>query len=643
MIRGRFRRKCAYQQQLTREKKTVRQVIRNGFRDAWYFVSAATLILLIGAVGACGGGGGGSSAAAPVGAASPDVGQLIVGVTDAEGDFLVYDVAIDALTLTRQNGDVVEALPIETRVNFAELTEVTEILSTATVPAGNYQSVTLHLDFSDAEVIVEDADGNGQQAVLQDASGDPLADLAVDLQLTTTDMIRIAPGRPAAFSLDFDLAASNTVDTSAVPPVVTVDPMLLATPELETDRAHRVRGVIAEVDEAEQVIALVVRPFRHRNGEFGEFDVHVDENTIYEVDGEGSQGGEGLAMVAALPDRSPLIALGSVNAADDVRVFTAEQVLAGSSVPWADADVLIGVVTARQGELLNLAGASIEFSDGRRAFRGSFDVELTEDTVVSAPGDGAYDTNSVSVGQRVIVWGEFADDRTLIADRVRMKLASLTGEVVAVGGLSVDLFGLSGRSPERYDFSGTGVDADNDADPDNYELDTSVLPLANIEVGDLIRARGLVNIFGMAPADFLARTVIDVQTDNRAGTLWVGWQDGTANPFSSIVPERIDVDLSEARLALQLRGVPQDYVDTLETVALLATDSDRGVYAVKVRGARELHLYRSFADLVDELVEQLDEGRLLHRITAQGRYNVGSSELTTGRAGFVFSAPDDAS
>ena len=97
MIRGRIQKKYAYQQRLTREMKTVRQVVRNGFRDAWYFVSGATLILLIGAVSACGGGGGGSSAAAPVGAASPDVGQLIVGVTDAEGDFLVYDVAIDAL------------------------------------------------------------------------------------------------------------------------------------------------------------------------------------------------------------------------------------------------------------------------------------------------------------------------------------------------------------------------------------------------------------------------------------------------------------------------------------------------------------------------------------------------------------------
>ncbi|XOV82431.1 MAG: DUF4382 domain-containing protein [bacterium] len=618
------------------------EAMRTGLRDVGSFISAFILFLLMGAVSACGGGGsGGSSAPDPSGSAPPELGQLVIGVTDAEGDFLVYDVAIEALTLTRQNGDIVEALPIETRINFTELTEVTEILSTATVPTGNYTSVTLHMDFSDAEVIVEDADGIGQAAILQDANGEPLTDLDVDLQLTTSDMIRISRGRPAAFSLDFDLAASNTVDTSVTPPVVTVDPMLLATPELETDRAHRVRGVIADVDETEQVISLVVRPLRHRQGDFGQFDVHVDDNTVYEVDGEGSQGSEGLALVATLPERAPLVALGRVNAVDDSRVFIAEEVLAGSSVPWADADVLLGVVAARSEDVLTLAGASIEFSDGRRAFRGVFAVEMSADTVVSAPGNNGHDITSVSVGQRVIVWGEFADDETVVADRVHMKPASLTGEVVATGDLAVDLFALSGRSPERYDFSGTGVDASRDADPDNYQIDTSVLPLASIEVGDLVRARGLVNAFGMAPPDFLARTVIDVQTDNRAGTLWVGWQEGTANPFSSIVPDRIDVDLADARAALQLRGVPQAYIDTLESVALSATTSGRGVYTVKVRGATELHLYRSFADLVDELIEQLDEGRLLHRITAQGRYNVGSSELTTGRAGFVFRAPDD--
>lgn len=78
----------------------------------------------------CGGGGGSSGPAAPSPTGStPENGRLIIGLTDAEGDFLVYDVTVESLILHRQNGDVVEALPLATRVDFAELTEVTELLN----------------------------------------------------------------------------------------------------------------------------------------------------------------------------------------------------------------------------------------------------------------------------------------------------------------------------------------------------------------------------------------------------------------------------------------------------------------------------------------------------------------------------------
>jgi hypothetical protein len=144
--------------------------------------------------------------------------------------------------------------------------------------------------------------------------------------------------------------------------------------------------------------------------------------------------------------------LGQVNAADDARVFNAHTVVAGSSVPWSDADVLRGVVTSREGNVLTVGGAAIEFADGRRAFCGEFFVNLDDETIVSAPGDGLYSTASISVGQRVLVWGEFVDDRNFDADRVRMHVSWFTGEVTEAGPLVVDLFGLSGRSPGRLNF-----------------------------------------------------------------------------------------------------------------------------------------------------------------------------------------------
>lgn len=606
-------------------------------RDVAHTLMGMVLILSLALTTACGGGGGSSAAAPQPSGSTPQTGEVIVSITDAPGDFVMYEIGVDAITLIRANGDEVDALPLSTRVDFAELTEVTELLSIATVPVGNYETVTLTLNFQDAEVWVQDESGEAVQAVVQDASGNPLTTLDTALMLTTSDVIRVSPGAPAAFALDFDLDASNEIDLSGSSPVVTVEPLLLATPQLETDREHRVRGLLAGVDD--RSFDMAVRPFKRRSGEFGVVSVQIDDETVYEIDGERFTGASGLAALGELDLRSPVVTHGEVVIANGERQILAHEVLAGDSVPWVDADVVKGVVAARQGDTLTVRGAAVDFSDGTRGFRGEFTVLVDAGTGVTAPaaGNPSLSANSISVGQRIVAWGARTDDRTLLAERVRLPLSQLTGVVVAADPLAVDLYWLNSRRPGIYDFSGTGMSADDDADPDFYQIDTSLLPLQNLNSGDLARIRGLVNEFGMAPDDFLARTVVDVQTDMRAATLYAGWQDGTAQPFIATEPARIDLDLSAARQSLKLRGVPRDYLAALDEVALTAPDSGNGVYAVRVRGAGEIHLYRGFADLVDALVAELEQGRILHRITAQGRYNSSSNELTTGRAGFVFS------
>ncbi len=598
---------------------------------------AIALMGVLALTSGCGGGGGGSSPTPDPSGNTPDQGELIIGITDAPGDFIAYTVTLESLTLTRSNGDTVQTLPLETRIDFTELTELTEFLTVATVPAGTYESATVRLNFDGAEILVQDPDGNAIAADAQDAEGNELAQIDMDLRLAESDVIRIRPGAPAAFSLDFDLDASNEIDLTTTPPIVTVEPLLLATPELETDREHRVRGVLDGVDVAANQFDLLVRPFRHRTGQFGEFTVNVDEDTQYEIDGVGYTGLPGLQAMETLAERAPVITSGRIEAGG----LVAEIVLAGSSVPWNDADVVRGIVVARADNELTVRGAAIESADGRRIFRGTHTVLLTSDTTVSAPGGGEKNTQSISVGQPVLAWGEATDDTTLTAARVRMAHARLTGAVQQAEPLVVDLYWLNSRRPEIYDFTGTGITAEDDADADFYEINTGLLSLGSIEQGDLVRARGLVNEFGAAPADFIARTLIDVQTDLRAAHLSVGWPEGTAEPFASVAPERVDVDLSEARKALKMRGVPMGFIELLDEVALTAPDSGRGVYAVKVRGAGEAHLFRNFEDLVDELIAQLDNGRLLHRIIAHGRYNTDTAELITRRAGFIFSAAED--
>ena len=612
-------------------------------QDLVYTVLGMTLIVLLTA----GCGGGGNSSPAPQDSSgttpAPETGSLVVTLTDAPGDFVMYAVTIDAMTLIRANGDEVDVLPLQTRVDFVELTEVTELLNIATVPVGTYKSVSMQLDFTDAEIWVQDELGNAIQAQPQDIDGNPLLTQATELQLTTSDVINIRPGVPAAFSLDFDLDASNTIDLSTAVPVVTVEPLLLATPELEQDREHRVRGLLAEVGEASFV--LQVRPFRQRQGQFGEFTIQVDDETLYEIDGVTFSGAEGLTAMNELAADAPVVTAGAVTQDESSIAYVASQVRAGSSVPWADADVLAGVVVARQGNEIAVRGATLEFADGRRAYRGEFVLLLDEDTVVSSlyAGESTLDINSISVGQRVRAWGVQADDMTLQADRVQLPLSQFTALVVEPAPLQVDLYWLNGRRPAIYDFTGTGIAPEDDALESLYEVDTGLLNIDNLQAGDLTRVRGLVNDFGQAPADFNARTVIDLQTDARAASLKVLWPERSTSPFVAISDSQIDVDLSSSEEVLKVRGVPRDFIALMDQVGLAAPDNGNGVYTIRVRGSGMAEVYRSFADLSAALVAQLDAGAQLHRTSAQGRYNVAAQTLTLARAGFVFTSGDEGS
>ncbi|MCB1685487.1 MAG: DUF4382 domain-containing protein [Pseudomonadales bacterium] len=605
--------------------------------------SALAALAVLATLAGCGGGSGGSSAVVP---AIPPVqtttGDLVVTLTDAEGDFVAYIVDVTSIRLRRANGDLVETLPLTTRVDFTQLTEVSEFLTVATVPVGTYQEVILTLDYSNAEVLVQGDDGEPVAAQLVDASGDPLTTLDVTLTLDDADVIRITQATVRAFSLDFDLDASNSIDATTTPPTVTVEPVLLAMPELEEDREHRARGLLAEVDEVADEVTLNVRPFRHRTGAFGHLTFAVDADTIYEIDGIAYSGEAGLAALADLADDTPVVAQGLI----ENRELVAVSVLAGSSVAWSDAEVVRGVVTARDADSLTLRGVAVEFADGRFSFRQELTVLVGDATLVAALGVDAGDLDqlSISVGQAIVASGEFADDLTLDATRgrVRMLVNRVWGDVVSVDPLVVDLQLLNGRRPAIFDFTGTGVTGLDDADPNAYEIDTATLGLLQIELSELVQVRGLVNRFGFAPPDFLGRTVVDVATATRGATARVAWPEGSSVPFVASAQDRLDLDLTGARVVVNLKGRIRHLAIEPDMLALTAPAAGRGIYAVVQRGAGTLTVYRNFADAVEAMVRLLDEGASLHRLTAHGRYTEDSDELTAARASFVFGMADSA-
>ena len=110
---------------------------------------ALVLVLLIQWLQGCGSG---SSTAIPV--SEPTVvpttqesGEVVITITDAEGDFKTYTVDVQSIKLERTNGNLIETVPLTTRIDFTELTELSELFTIATVPAGSYRSVVMRLDY----------------------------------------------------------------------------------------------------------------------------------------------------------------------------------------------------------------------------------------------------------------------------------------------------------------------------------------------------------------------------------------------------------------------------------------------------------------------------------------------------------------
>lgn len=580
-------------------------------------LAAALLLALTG----CGGSAGTDTATS---------GELRVAMKDAEGDFLTYTVDVTSLRLTKASGAVVETLPRTTTVDFAQYVEVSELVTVQSVPTGHYVQAQVTLDFSNALITVQSPDGEALTATAVDALGEPLDQVTVTLDLNGDSGVTIVRGVPALFVLDFDLEASNEISISGDAATVTVAPVLVAEAELEAGDEFRLRGQLESV--ASDSFRLDLRPFHLRDGAFGEAEVQVDAGTVIEIDGIAYDAVAGMTLLASLDPGTPVITLGSFDTAS--RRYTASQVYAGSSVPWAGQDVVVGSVIARDGDILSVRGATVVRADGSVVFHDDVSVALDATTQVSRQGSTAPATLAdVSVGSAVSVAGVLGQTGTLNAagGHLRLRQSVLTGNVAAAGPLALDLQTVNARRVGLYDFSGTGVDAANDADRDFYEIATGSLSLSGLELGDPVRVRGFVRPFGLAPEDFSAVTIVDVQA--LPALLVVGYGPlGSDTAVAAWTETSLQLDLTGVggRHHLVQGGVATDLTGLAGAPVLVAPEDGAGVYAI-AQGSR-VAVYGDFAAWAGALAEELGAGGRVWAVHARGGFDADLNTLTARAA-----------
>jgi hypothetical protein len=197
---------------------------------------------------ACGGGAGTSTNqnATPTAVCDPsdpssfeECGTVLVGITDADGDFLNYTVTVSRLTLETANGRIVEVLPRETRINFTDYVDLTELVTAAVVPPATYVAGTISLDYADAEILVAAGD-TSKIAVVTDLDDVPLQQADLRIVLSNRDQLTVVPGRAALLQLDFDLDASHTVDVAATPATAATELFIVAEVQPVDEKVIRV-------------------------------------------------------------------------------------------------------------------------------------------------------------------------------------------------------------------------------------------------------------------------------------------------------------------------------------------------------------------------------------------------------------------
>jgi hypothetical protein len=621
--------------------------------------SRALCLLATLALAACGSGGGSADSSSTSAASSTPTaansgastqscstgcGAAMLTLTDAPGDFISYIVNVVSLQLTRADGTVVQTVPVATQVDFAQLVNLSEIVSAAQIPAGRYVSASITLDYGGATIVVD----NGATGVtitpaniINGATSVPLVapnptQVTLTLSLDADNQLVITPNTVANLALDFNLAASNAITPSAAEPTtVTVNPVLTASLVPDTSKQIRVRGPLISVNTSGSSYMIGVRPFYNTSGTSGQFSVTTTPTTTYSINGMAYTGAAGLTQLATLATGTVTAAYGTWDTTS--QTFTASNVLAGSSVVGTSLDSVEGTVVARTGDTLTLAD-DLLYHAGQFGIRFARQVTVTVGsgtTVTEAGASGAFSIEDISVGQHVQIFGTLGTDSqgnpTLdaTAGSAQLALTSVLGTVISSTGnlVTLNLQSLDGRPASSFDFAGTGSTRDATAAAYTVMLPTA-LSATSLTSGLPVRFWGFVTPFGSAPPDFTAASLVNY-AQTRA-LLQVRWPaPGITNPFATLTGSELLI--SQTTLQASAQDVIRIASVSLDPSTLAAglqiepeSAATNAQFAIGHLKSHKIDSFGTFSDFVTALTSELNGTNEALGLLADGPYDAAT-------------------
>ncbi len=628
-----------------------------------HLLSGLAVVALL-ALAGCGSGSSPMSSSGPATSAKQSVcsgcGTAVVSLTDAPGDFVSYIVKVDSLTLTRTDGTVVQTVPVASQVDFAQLVNLSEILAAHQLPPGEYTSAKLTLDYSNANIVVSTSSGNvtvPAADLLDGTSGKPIsAPLTVTLSFANNPLV-ITDGTVSNLAIDFNLAASNTVDLSSNPITVTVDPVLSASLAPATSKQIHVRGPLVSTSSSSSDYVIDVRPFHDSDDNFGQMTVNTTASTNFLINGTSYTGSAGLTALAGLSAGTLTTAYGTWDKTSNT--FTASVVHAGTSVAGVSGDSVFGTVSARSGDTLTLDDSLVFLplssqsnSGGDMDFQRQVTVTVGSGTAVTEEGQsGTFSIADISVGQRVRFTGTLSSSTSGTTSTTGTTLDATSGTALleptrgtglytssANGSITVNLQDLGHVQASALDFTGTG--ASTDASAASYVIQTpSSFSTSSLASGLPIQFTGFVTPFGSAPPDFSASTLVSyTQAEAELHAAWTA--PGTTTAFTALsatqlvigqpalqsaAAQYIRIDDSNIDASSLSGGVTLVPPSSTSTTAGSSTDTDSDqAFAIAHQATQKVDTFATFSAFTTALNTDLSNDSVLS-VSAEGTYGANAT------------------
>src|SRR5437660_459682 len=580
-------------------------------------------------------------------------GTPAITLSDTSGQFAAYRVAIDSISLTDTNGapfNAIPQMPAES-VDLDALTDLSELLAVPALPSATYKSATLTLDYNNASIWVN-LNGQAVAATPLSSTGTTPTIYTVTLTFDPNNPLVITRGASTRLAIDFNLAASNSINTATTPPTVTVRPFVVMTPAPVDATVMRVRGLFVTAQSGSSDFVMNVRPLIDLASALGAVTISTTTQTYFNINGVAYTGAAGLTALASLPENTVIAAYGTLGDLSGITPgFHATSVYVGTSLESPLAEHVGGVVSARSGNTLTVHGATFRSpipvagtAYAAVAYANNATVTIGSATVVSEDGvaAGALTPAAISVGQQLDVSGQATVDTAgnisldaattpagQVPPQVRLASTRIWGTLnsATAGSATLDILSLGNFAPAGFNFAGTGTTA---ANPSAYVVNTGSLDESATAASTLLQVDGMVNAFGSAPPDFTAAAITaGTATEQRLVIEWVN--GGATAPFLTDSTAGLVVDLNNANLGTlhEIRTGPMTLdlkSPTVPASPLITTvGADQSKLQLAIGSATlstGVSVFNSIGGFAAALSSTFNGTNKIYRLVAVGQYNI---------------------